>query len=246
MSEQVTVAERIAKVVSVPVLVDGHTGFGGPAHVARTVQEFEAAGIAGIHIEDQVFPKSISYHQGVKEIVDIETAILRFRAANDAKTDPDFAVMARTDAWGARNGGLTETIRRCEAFVAAGADILVPLVFDLDDITAVREAVPEPHMVWLGGTAGMNIRSTSDAQGRIRKYPELTVDDIFDLGFSIVLYPSAAIMAAVLAVDGFLHTLNVDGAWAPEGAGRAREMIEAILQLENRYAVEPGTEGGKL
>lgn len=241
ITEQIHVGERIARSVSVPVLVDGHTGGGNAAHAARTVREFEAAGVAGIHIEDQVYPKSLSYHHGVKEVIPLDEAVRALRVAQNARSDPDFLVIARTDAWGASNGGLDETIRRMDAFANAGAEALMPLAFDPDDAAAISKAVPEVPMVWLaglGGTAGM--KEMADSEGKGRGYPELSIEDVRELGYEIVLYPVATIIAAVGAVNALVAEIRDKRVCDFEGFAEANDLIRNLVQVDDLYAIESG------
>ena len=125
MTEQVGHARLVAAHLSVPLIVDGHTGFGDPVHITRAVREFEAAGIAGIHLEDVGYPKRVHYFKGIKHVVPVETMLARLHAAQAARRDPDFVIIARTDAYGAVGGSLEEAIRRLEAYRDAGADARV-------------------------------------------------------------------------------------------------------------------------
>ncbi len=98
MTEQVEAARRVANAVDIPVRADAGTGYGDPIHVMRTVQEFERAGLAAIHIEDQVFPKRASYHRGLEHVVELDEFLRRLEFALKARRDQDFTIFARTDA----------------------------------------------------------------------------------------------------------------------------------------------------
>ena len=124
-------ARYIASAVDVPVLCDADTGYGNPINVTRTIREYEAAGVAGCHLEDQVFPKKCGFFAG-KQVVPLEEHVQKIRAALAARRDPDFVVIARTDALAVH--GWEEVIRRCRAYHQAGAD----LVF-VDGITTVED-----------------------------------------------------------------------------------------------------------
>ena len=132
-------AQQIARVTELPALVDADTGFGEPMNVARTVQVMEDAGVAGLHIEDQVNPKRCGHLDG-KTVVDDDTAIKRIRAAVAARRDPDFLIMARTDARGV--AGLPAALDRARALVDAGADAVFPeAMADLGEFAAMRAAI---------------------------------------------------------------------------------------------------------
>ena len=120
-TEMVQNARYIAKAVSVPVVCDADTGYGNPINVLRTVQEYEDAGVAAIHIEDQLFPKKCGFFQG-KQVIPQEEMVQKIRAALDARRDPDFTIIARCDAYAVT--GWEDTIRRCRAYVEAGADMV--------------------------------------------------------------------------------------------------------------------------
>tara|TARA_B100000315_G_scaffold1024_1_gene953 strand:- start:3210 stop:4049 length:840 start_codon:yes stop_codon:yes gene_type:complete len=132
MTEMVTNAKYIANAVSIPVVSDADTGYGNPLNVRRTVREYESAGVAGIHIEDQVFPKKCGFFEG-KQVIPAEEAVQKIRAALDARTDPDFVIIARCDAYAVT--GWEDTVRRCRAYIDAGADmVFVDGVKTLDDL----------------------------------------------------------------------------------------------------------------
>jgi isocitrate lyase len=122
-TEMINNAKNIARAVNVPVLADADTGYGNAMNVMRTVQDYEAAGVAGIHIEDQVSPKRCGQAAG-KAIIPIEEAVGKLRAALDARKDKNFVIMARTDAISAAGGGFDEAVKRGKAYAAVGADML--------------------------------------------------------------------------------------------------------------------------
>ena len=132
MTEMVANAKYIANAVGIPVVSDADTGYGNPLNVRRTVREYESAGVAGIHIEDQVFPKKCGFFEG-KQVIPMEEAVQKIRAALDARTDPDFVIIARCDAYAVT--GWEDTVRRCRAYIDAGADLVfVDGVKTLDDL----------------------------------------------------------------------------------------------------------------
>ena len=139
--------QQIARMTDLPALVDADTGFGEPMNVARTIQTLEDAGLAGLHIEDQVNPKRCGHLDG-KAVVDEDTAIKRIRAAVDARRDPNFLIMARTDIRAV--DGLDAAIDRAKALVDAGADAIFPEAMrDLErvrgDARGGRRADPREH-----------------------------------------------------------------------------------------------------
>jgi isocitrate lyase len=122
-TEVVTNARNIAKAVNVPVLADADTGYGNAINVIRTVQDFEVAGVAGIHIEDQITPKRCGHVAG-KMLIPFEEAVGKIKAAVDARRDKDFIIVARTDAVAAVDGGLDEAVKRGKEYARAGADMI--------------------------------------------------------------------------------------------------------------------------
>tara|TARA_B100000315_G_scaffold138178_1_gene127188 strand:+ start:461 stop:1315 length:855 start_codon:yes stop_codon:yes gene_type:complete len=121
MTEMVANARYIANAVDIPVICDADTGYGNPLNVRRTVGEYEMAGVAGIHIEDQLFPKKCGFFEG-KQVIPQAEAVQKIRAALDARTDPDFVIIARCDAYAVT--GWEDTLQRCRAYVGAGADLV--------------------------------------------------------------------------------------------------------------------------
>jgi methylisocitrate lyase len=161
---------------NLPAIVDADTGFGEPMNVARTVQVLEDAGLAGCHIEDQVNPKRCGHLDG-KSVVDLETATKRIRAAADARRDPNFLIMARTDVRASLDGraGLDAAIDRAKALVDAGADAIFPEAMrDLGEFEAVASAVDVPvlaNMTEFGKSELFTVRQLADAGVRIVIYP---------------------------------------------------------------------------
>ena len=187
-------AGQIARVTDLPALVDADTGFGEPMNVARTVQLIEDAGLAGLHIEDQVNPKRCGHLDG-KEVVDEDTAIKRIRAAVDARRDPNFLIMARTDIRGV--DGLDAAIDRAKALVDAGADAIFPEAMrDLGEFEAMRTALEVPIL------ANMTEFGKSDL---------FSSDQLRDAGVNIVIWPVSLLRIAMGAAGRALDTLNDDG-----------------------------------
>ena len=145
MSEMVGNAKYIANAVDVPVICDADTGYGNPLNVQRTVREYEAAGVAGIHIEDQVFPKKCGVFDG-KQVISSEEMVQKIHAALAARIDPEFVVIARCDAYAVT--GWEDTIRRCREYMDGGADmVFVDGIKSMDDLQAYAKDLPDlPRM----------------------------------------------------------------------------------------------------
>ena len=148
MSEVVDNARRICQAVSIPVLADCDTGFGNVTNVTRAVSDLIDAGVAGLFIEDQVFPKRCGFTKGV-EIISSQEASGKLRAAIAVRDelDPDVVIMARTDSRASVGGGVDEVLRRCEAYLAVGVDMLmITALQSREEIRTVREAFPEARI----------------------------------------------------------------------------------------------------
>jgi methylisocitrate lyase len=190
-------ARQIARMTDLPAIVDADTGFGEPMNVARTVQEMEDAGLAGLHIEDQVNPKRCGHLDG-KQVVDEHTALQRIRAAVGARRDPNFLIMARTDIRAV--DGLQAAIDRAKALVDAGADAIFPeAMTGLDEFAAVRAAVDVPLL------ANMTEFGKSEL---------FTVQQLADVGMNLVIWPVSLLRLAMGAAMQGLDELNERGSFA--------------------------------
>ena len=191
-------AQQIARMTELPAIVDADTGFGEPMNVARTVQTLEDSGLAGMHIEDQVNPKRCG-HLDNKSVVDEATAAKRIRAAVDARRDPGFLIMARTDIRATADGraGLDAAIDRAKALVDAGADAIFPEAMrTLEEFEAVRRAIDVPIL------ANMTEFGKSDL---------FSAQQLADIGVNIVIWPVSMLRIAMGATARALDTLNEHG-----------------------------------
>jgi methylisocitrate lyase len=187
-------AQQTARVTDLPVLVDADTGFGEPMNAARTVQLMEDAGLAGLHLEDQVNPKRCGHLDG-KTVTPRAEMVRRVRAAVDARRDPDFLLMARTDARSVE--GLPAAIDRARAYVDAGADAIFPeALADVSEYEAFRAAVDVPLLANLT---------------EFGKTPLLDTATLENLGYNIALYPVTLLRIAMGAVEDGLRTLAAEG-----------------------------------
>jgi methylisocitrate lyase len=209
-------AGQIARMSDLPAIVDADTGFGEPMNVARTVQTLEDAGVAGLHIEDQVNPKRCGHLDG-KAVVDSDTAIKRIRAAADARRDPNLLIMARTDIRAV--DGLQVAIDRAKGLVDAGADAIFPEAMrDLSEFDAVRRAVDVPIL------ANMTEFGKSEL---------FTTTQLADIGINIVIYPVTLLRSAMGAAERTLDTLLADGTQqAAVGEMQTRARLYELLDYE--------------
>lgn len=191
-------AHRVASCVEIPLICDADTGYGNALNVRRTVEEFEAAGVAAIHIEDQASPKRCGQLPGARPVIELPEAVGKIEAAIAARRDPDFIIIARTDA--AEAHGLDEAIKRGKAFRKAGADVIFvemksgPAI--LDELKRVAAEVDAPCLVNMGAGGKLN---------------DLDVEGISRLGLRIAIYPGLERAAAGYAIREALAALKKDG-----------------------------------
>ncbi|PPR11736.1 MAG: 2-methylisocitrate lyase [Alphaproteobacteria bacterium MarineAlpha11_Bin1] len=185
---------QISRVTDLPALIDIDTGFGEPMSAARSIQELEQLGLAGCHLEDQVNPKRCG-HLDNKSIVPTKEMVMKIRAASDAKKDPNFLLMARTDARASE--GLDAAIDRCKAYTDAGADAIFPEALQgWEEYEKVREAIDVPLLANLT---------------EFGKTPLLTKNELEELGYNIAIYPVTSLRLSMKAVEDGFSKLRKDG-----------------------------------
>jgi methylisocitrate lyase len=226
LTEQVEVAHKVVRAVNLPVLADAGAGYGDPLHVMRCVREFEAAGLAGIHIEDQVYPKRASYHKGLEHIVPLEEFRERLTYALRARQDADFLLIGRTDAFSAVEGSRDELVRRGLFLRDLGVDAILPRgVRQQEDLTFFRQAVPHVPLMVIAGA------------------DDIAVQEYAALGYQIIIYATTPIVVAVNALlDAYQHLkstglLNLTARRVAE----IRTQVEALIDLPEYYQVEAET-----
>jgi len=175
-TQMLDITRNICNAVDIPVMADGDTGFGNAVNLYYAVKEFEAAGAAGINLEDQVFPKRCGHMVG-KQIIPFSEAVKKIEAAVAAKTDPDFIINARTDAIAV--AGVDEAIRRGNAFAKAGADLIfVEAPTDPDDIKRVIQSIDAPvsiNMLYGGKTPPVPIKTLQEWGARRVSVPVASI-----------------------------------------------------------------------
>ncbi len=199
MTEVVMNARYIAAAVRAPVIADADTGYGNAVNVVRTVREFIAAGIAGIHLEDQVNPKRCGHFAG-KTVLPIDEAVGKYRAADAVRRelDPDFLLIARTDARGAHKGSLGDAIERGNAYLAAGADMV--FVEGPTSVEEVRRICAE-----IRGPVFYNMTGVS---------PRFTLAQMQDMGVSICITALTLVRASLMAMHDIAVRLRDEGPMA--------------------------------
>lgn len=172
-------ARRVAACIDIPLICDADTGYGGVLNIKRTIAEFEASGVAAIHIEDQTFPKQCAQFPGARSVLSFDEALSHIKAAVSARTDPQMMLIARTDSAG--HFGIDEAIKRARAFVAAGADgVFVELKANPDSLNMIRLIKQEVKAICL-----FNI----DVGGPIS---QLKASELKEHGIDIAIHPSLA------------------------------------------------------
>ena len=225
MTEMVTHGRQLVGAADIPLIADADTGYGNPLNVARTVREYERAGLAGLHIEDQVFPKRCG-HLPNKEVIPADEMAAKIEAAVDARTDSDFVIIARTDSRAPL--GLDEAVRRANLYAEAGADVLfVEAPQSAAEVKQIGTSVKAPLLI--------NMIAKSDT-------PPVSLEDLDRWGFKVAIYPLVCLAATYHAVRKALQHLMETGNDDMEGANlEPKELFQLVgldewLDREQRYA----------
>lgn len=216
MTEVLSVLAQIVDASKLPVIADADTGFGNTLNVRRTVYEYERLGLAGLHIEDQTFPKRCG-HLKDKSLIATEDMIAKIMAATDARKDPDFLIIARTDAISVE--GFDSAIKRAQAYIKAGADmIFIEAPETVEQIENISKLIPQPKLInmFSGG-----------------KTPLVPVEKLKASGYNIVIIPSDLQRAAIFAMQKTLDAIYKNGNSAA---------IEELLTSFNEREKIVGTE----
>ena len=234
VTEMADNAGRIADAADLPLIADADTGYGGPINVRRTIQCYERAGVAGVHMEDQDWPKRCGHLAG-KTLIPAEEMCAKVRAAVDARSDPDFIVIARTDAIAVE--GFEAALDRAKAYEEAGADVLfVEAPTTMEEVETIPKNFSRPTLYNMAMSG---------------KTPVLPASDIEALGFGVVIYPGLSLSAAIPAIRRALGELRETGGVEAASAEMAsfRDFfelmgLEGVQDLESRYAVSEGARVG--
>jgi carboxyvinyl-carboxyphosphonate phosphorylmutase len=229
MTEMITQAHNLVNATTLPVIADADTGYGNAINVVRTVKEFEAAGVAAIHLEDQVTPKRCGHFEG-KQIVSENEMIGKLKAAIDSRQDPDFVIIARTDARAVL--GLGPAIDRANAYAAAGADVIF---FEAPQSMLELETIVRS----IGAPLLVNMDEGT-------KTPLIKFSQLEEMGFKIVIYPRSAPCVAAKSIQELMQTLldkqtthgfsgrmvSFEGRNKITGLTRYKEMEKNYLRLD--------------
>ena len=216
MTEVVRLAGYVANAVTIPAIVDADTGFGSAENVARTIHEFEAAGLAGCHIEDQEFPKRCGHLAG-KSVVDIDEMIARIKAAVAGRRDQDFMIIARTDARGVED--FKDAVKRAHKYLDAGADAIFP-----EALQSTEEFCDFAKQVKAPLLANMT---------EFGKSPLLSFRQLADYGYKMVIFPQSAFRVSMKATEKFFEMLKKTGTqsdWIDKM--QTREELYALLDYD--------------
>jgi len=228
MTEMIDNAGRIAEASGLPLIADADNGYGGVLNVRRTIQGYERAGVAGVHLEDQVIPKRCGHLAG-KQVVPVEEAVAKIRAAADARIDPDFVIIARTDAVAVE--GFDAALERAAKYREAGADMLFIEALNAEQLPKIAPRFKGVPLLYNMATSG--------------KTPFLSKTEIERLGFKLIIYPNWLMLAAIKAASQVLETLKKEGSIA----GLAPQVpsfkeffdlvgMDEVQEMEARYGVE--------
>lgn len=222
-TQMLDAAARVCAAVDIPVIVDIDTGYGGPFNVERTVHALLACGAAGCFLEDQLFPKRCG-HMERKQVITVDEYLPKLRAALLARGSAHFHVTARTDSLAVL--GFDEAIRRAKIYRDAGADaVFVEAPRSLDDLKRIRDEVRDVTLV-----------ANMVEQG---KTPQLPVEQLFSLGFSLVAVPVAGLLATSRALEQLFETLHRDGTTAASlPQMNTFHALNTLLGLDDKYARE--------
>ena len=194
MTEMVEYTRRICGAVDIPVFTDGDTGYGNVTNVYRTVKEMEQAGAAGMFIEDQVFPKRCGHMEG-KQVIPAEEMIAKIKAALDARTDPDFIIMARTDALAVH--GIEEAVHRGNLYRETGADLIfIEAPQTIEDMKKINREIEAPTLA-------------NNVEGG--KSPLLKVKELESIGYNVAVFPISSTYCIAKAVTDLMKELKEKG-----------------------------------
>src|SRR6202140_2981913 len=219
LEENVAAARAIAACSNLMLLADADTGYGNPINVHHTVRAFERAGVAGLMLEDQVWPKRCGHLKG-KEVISAEEMVQKIRAAAEARVDPNFVIKSRTDVLATH--GLEEAIRRLNLYAEAGADLLfADAAMSADDIGTIAKNVLKPLSVNMG--FGIRQRSTT---------PLLSAKQLQDLGVAVVIYPRLLTACALQGMKNGLELLKQS-----LDSGKIVDRPDALVSFEELHDI---------
>lgn len=228
LTELATSTRYIASAVDIPVIVDAGAGFGEPLHVMRTVSEIERAGAAGLHIEDQIYPKRVHYHKGIEHVVPREEMVAKIKAALAAREDPDFLIMARTDAM--HTEGFAEGVERANLYLEAGADMVMVFPDTMEDARQAPREIDGPL-------------AYTNSEGNMLRRPLFSAKEFAEVGYKLSTYPTALLCPVTQEIKRVVNNLLTTGVSGndPEQMIPWRKEVEDLIGLEEMYKIKSDT-----
>lgn len=223
------IARDVATVCSIPFMVDAGAGWGEPLHVMHTVRVLEASGASALHIEDQIYPKRVSYHKALEHVIPLEDMLMKIRACVKARKSRDFVICARTDTM--RTDGYDEGIRRARAFMEAGADMIMLFPNNTDETVATPKDLP--------GVPLMYVNSTGNKFGR-GVFP---ADQLEEWGWRMVSDAISTVNVTARAVRELMVSLKETGSSGlrHDDVVTVRAEVERTIGLSELYKIEEET-----
>ncbi len=228
LTEVARIVRDMVRATSLPIIVDAGAGWGEPLHVIRTVRDLEAAGAAALHMEDQFFPKRAHYHKGIEHVIPLKDMVAKVRAAVAARRDPDFVIVARTDAM--RTDGYAEGVRRANACAEAGADLTMIFPDSVEEVRRAPKDIRAPLVY---------VNSEGNRLGR----PILHVKEAEDLGYKVLYDAITVTLIKFKAVRDILIHLKSTGRTGLDQTEMIalRKAVEDTIGLEEYYRIERDT-----
>jgi methylisocitrate lyase len=228
LTELATTTRYVTSAVRIPVVVDAGAGFGEPLHVMRTVKELERAGAVCIHIEDQIYPKRVHYHQGVEHVVPRGDMVAKIKAALAARSDPNFVIMARTDAM--KTDGFAEGIERANLYLEAGAEMV--MIFP----NTLEEARQAPREV-------KGLLAYTNSEGNRFGRPLFSAREFEDMGYKLSTYPTALLCPVTQELKRVITNMKTRGeSGLPQDKMILwRKECEDLIGLDEYYRIEKET-----
>lgn len=228
LTELANTTRYVTAAVRIPVIVDAGAGFGEPLHVMRCVKEIERAGAAGLHIEDQIYPKRVHYHKGIEHVIPRDEMVAKIKAALAARTDPNFLIMARTDAM--HTDGFAEGVARANLYLEAGADMV--MIFPDTE----KDARQAPREI-------TGLLAYTNSEGNRLRRPLFTVREFEEIGYKLSTYPTALLCPVTQEMKRVITNLRTRG---ETGLDREqmivwRKEVEDLIGLEEYYRIESAT-----
>ena len=228
LTELAWTTHYVSSAVKIPVIVDAGAGYGEPLHVMRCVRELEKAGAAGLHIEDQIYPKRVHYHKGVEHVVPREDMVAKIKAALAARSNPDFFIMARTDSM--RTAGFAEGVARANLYLEAGAEMVMIFPNTHEEARQAPKEIKGPL-------------AYTNSEGNKLRRPLFSVREFEEIGYKLSTYPTALLCPVTQTLKRVITNLRTKGVSGndPEEMIPWRKEVEDLIGLEEYYRIEAET-----